>query len=352
MNYFERFQVKMETAGGSLRNEHISDSKHLIGLTFEDDASYALNVYRWELGDTTDDYQKKRSVKIRFYNRKYSSASGVTIEFQTPYEEKIVVGDILYLADENVFYLCEEVFDIDSIHWQGKFTLCNWILKWQNPVSGEILAYPCHAVNATQYNSGEQSNKLFTIGSSQHMITLPYDENTVVLSTPQRFYLDRNTENPTVYIVTQNDTVSGYFGEKGLIRITVFEHTEVHDADRPDLGICDYKDPSEFSHDTAEGDTDTAQAVISYDTTIIKSGGDKQKFVGSFYDAAGNELTLDCVWEIICDFENELEVSRSDHQIEIGIDNDRYIDEDFRLILSDTDHLYTSELIITIESLL
>ena len=104
---------------------------------------------------------------------------------------------------------------------------------------GTILEYPCYDMNSTQYNSGEQPNKNFVIGSSQHMITLPCDENTVELSTPQRFYLDKATVNPTTFIVTQNDTTSHNYGKKGLVKVTVYEHPNNPSVDRPDLGICD-----------------------------------------------------------------------------------------------------------------
>ena len=81
------------------------------------------------------------------------------------------------------------------------------------------MEYPCTDINATQYNSGEQSNKQFTVGSSQHMLTLPCDENTVGLSSPQRFFLDKNKESPTSFIITQNDSTSYNYGKKGLVKL-------------------------------------------------------------------------------------------------------------------------------------
>ena len=55
---------------------------------------------------------------------------------------------------------------------------------------------------------------------------------------------------------------------------------------------------------------------------------------------------------IVCDFKDALEVSKSDNQITIGIDNDQYVDEDIKLVLSDEDGNYSSTLIVRIESLL
>lgn len=349
MRCLDKFKTKMNYSGGSLRNENILNSKMLLEETFSDDASFTYGMYLWELGINT--YEDKEQIGIRLFDRSFSAANGWTVKFQTLYNNPIVTGDILYDSNKDEYLICTEVFDIDSIHWQGKFTLCNWMLKWQNK-NGEILEYPCHDMNTTQYNSGEQSNRQFTIGSSQHMITLPCDENTVILSTPQRFYLDKNVDNPTSYIVTQNDTTSYNYGTKGLVKVTLFEYPNNSATDRPDLGICDYIDMN-----TNEICCRKAfKTIIDYDTTIIKSGGDSQVFIGRFFDDKENEIT-DIVphWTIICDFTDKLQTEVFDNYISIGIDDDSYIDEEFKLICSDGNdksEISPDTLIIKVESLL
>lgn len=349
MKCLDRFKTKMNYNGGSLRNENIFNSKMLLEETFSDDASFVLGIYLWELGIKS--YDNKEQVKIRLFDRSFSAANGWTVKFQTLYDNPIVVGDIIYDSIKDEYLICTESFDINTIHWQGKFTLCNWMLKWQNK-KGEILEYPCHDMNTTQYNSGEQSNKQFTVGSSQHMITLPCDENTVVLNTPQRFYLDKNMNNPTSYIVTQNDTTSYNYGKKGLVKVTLFEYPNNSTADRPDLGICDYID---INTDEACR-RKASKAVIDYDTTVIKSGGDSQVFIGRFFDDKESEIT-DIVphWTIVCDFADKLQTKEFGNCLSIGIDDDLYIDEEFKLICSDGNNENTispDTLIIKIESLL
>ena len=350
MKCLDRFNRKMQLSGGSLRNENINNSKHLLEETFDDDASLTLGVYFWELGIKS--YEEKKPIRIRLYKRSFSNANGVMVKFQTPINVPVLVGDIIYCSKSDEYFICTETFNIDDIHWQGKFTLCNWILKWQDKITGKIFEYPCNDINSTQYNSGETANRQFTVGSSQHMLTLPYDENTVVLSTPQRFYLDRDTKNPTSFIVTQNDTTSYGYGKKGLVKVTVVEFAQDNDTDRPDLGICDYVDIDNFETDNADNSF-VSKSVIYYDTTTIKSGGDKQVFTGKFYDNEGKEIA-DIVpkWDIICDFVEVLNIQKVDNQIIIGIDNDDYVDEEFKLVFSDTDGYYSSTLIVRIESLL
>lgn len=349
MKCLDRFNHKMNLSGGSLRNENIKNSRELLRETFADDASYSLGVYFWELG--AKDYKGKESLEIRIYERAFSNANGVTMKFQTLFDSPVSVGDVLYDSVADEYLICTESFNINDVHWQGKFTLCNWILRWQNK-DGDILEYPCHDINSTQYNSGEQSNKQFTIGSSQHMVTLPYDENTVALKHPQRFFLDRDTEHPTSFVVTQNDTTSYFYGKKGLVKVTLLECPHNPDTDRFDLGICDYIDKNEMATDNAN-DTFVSKSVISFDTTIIKSGGSLQTFTGNFFDANGKEVAnIAPYWKIICDFSDALQVEESGNQLIIGIDNDDYVDEEFKIVLSDEDGNYSSSLLVQIGSLL
>lgn len=357
MRSLDRFNKKMSYSGGSLREESIFNTRELLKETFADDPSYTLGIYFWRLG--LKEYRNESPVSIRLYGRSFSAANGVTVKFQTLYDTPVIVGDIIYDTKKDEYLICTEAFDIDGIHYKGKFTLCNWMLKWQKK-DGTVLEYPCYDMNSTQYNSGEQSNRNFVIGSSQHMLTLPCDENTVELSTPQRFYLDKATNNPTTFIVTQNDTTSYNYGKKGLVKVTVYEHPNDSETDRPDLGICDYIDMSAGSKDAGATVKETccraSKAVIEYDTTVIKSGGDSQVFVGKFYDDKGNEVVdISPHWTVVCDFSDKLIVEEFGNCLSVGIDDDDYIDEEFKIACSDGNKesdIISTTLIVKVESLL
>ena len=348
----------MSYSGGSIREEGIINTRELLKETFADDPSYQNNVYFWKLG--LKEYDLEPKIGVRLYGRAFSAANGVTVKFQSLYNMPIIVGDIIYNKKEDEYLICTESFNIDDIHYKGKFTLCNWMLKWQNK-EGKILEYPCYDMNSTQYNSGEQSNRNFTIESSQHLITLPSDENTVELCTPQRFYLDKATVNPMTYMITQNDTTSYNYGKKGLVKLTVFAHPNNPEKDNLELGICDYVDMSAGSVNAGTTDEKKiciSRAFIEYDTSIIKSGGDSKLFVGKFYDNEGNEITnVVPDWTISSDFDEnfdkKLQVKEFDNCLSIGIDDDSCIDEEFKLTCSfGDDDIVSSSLIIKIESLL
>lgn len=339
----------MALSGSSIRNEVIKNSQELLKETFADDPSFTSGIYFWQ--PSTHSYADPNELPIRLYGRSFSNANGVVVKFQTLIDNPIVVGDMLYDSNDDEYLLCTESFNVDGVHWKGKFSLCNWILKWQNKY-GDILEYPCVDINSTQYNSGEQASAKMTIGSSQHMITLPYDENTIAIKSPQRFFLDRDTEAPTSFIVTQNDNTSMFFGKKGLIKITMLECERNNDTDRPDLGICDYFEKDELKTNNAD-ENKVIKSVISYKTTTIKSGGSKQKFVGTFVNENGEEINgVSTNWEIICDFAESLIVNEEGNSLTIGVDDDSLIDEEFKLVLSDESGNYKSSIIIQIGSLL
>lgn len=339
----------MALSGSSIRNEVIKNSQELLKETFADDPSFASGIYFWQ--PSTHSYADPNELPIRLYGRSFSNANGVVVKFQTLIDSPIVVGDMLYDSNDDEYLLCTESFNVDGVHWKGKFSLCNWILKWQNKY-GDILEYPCVDINSTQYNSGEQASAKMTIGSSQHMATLPYDENTIAIKSPQRFFLDRDTETPTSFIVTQNDNTSMFFGKKGLIKITMLECERNNDTDRPDLGICDYFEKDELKTNNAD-ENNVIKSVISYKTTTIKSGGSKQKFVGTFVNENGEEINgVSTNWEIICDFADSLIVNEEGNSLTIGVDDDSLIDEEFKLVLSDESGNYKSSIIIQIGSLL
>lgn len=360
MKCLDKFNKRMSLSGGSLREEYVFNTRELLNETFADDPSFTFGIYFWRLG--LKEYNNEKPIGIRLYSRAFSAANGVTIKFQTLYNTPVSVGDIIYDTNKDEYLICTEAFDIDGMHYKGKFTLCNWILKWQKK-DGTILEYPCHDMNSTQYNSGEQSNRNFVIGSSQHMLTLPCDENTKELSTPQRFYLDKATVNPTSFIVTQNDTTSYNYGKKGLVKVTVYEYPNNSATDRPDLGICDYIDVTNQNttevapiNNVSINSNRTLKAVINYNTTVIKSGGDSQMFIGKFYDEKGDEVQgVTPHWTVTCPFFDKLTVKELDNGLSIGIDDDTYIDEEFKLTLSDKNkdsNVIPSSLLIRIESLL
>lgn len=231
-------QSRMKLDGSSIRQSKINNAKRLMENQLETDPSYNEYFVVWEYGVDTDNFVEQ---PIKLYNRKYSSANGYTVQFETLIDRTIPIGTVLYDTDEQIYYLCTESFNKDKILNNGKLTRCNNFLRWQDD-SGKIFEYPVFDINSTQYNSGVQSDKIMTLGSTQHMLTITADENTIALEHDKRFFSDRNTKHPTVFKLTQNDTTALNY-DKGLLHLTITEDEYKPNIDSIENWLCDYFKP-------------------------------------------------------------------------------------------------------------
>lgn len=228
-------KMLIDNKGGNIRQSKINDGKLLMNNQIMTDPSYNPNMVFWQFGVDVGDLE---SVPIKTFNEKYSVANGINLQFDALIDFPIVVGDLLYDKRRNLHWICIESFDRDEILCAGKLVRCNYIMKWQDD-DKKVFEYPVFEINSTQYNSGEFGDKIMTLGSSQHLITCVADENTIALNNGQRFFWDRNTVNPTVFKLTQNDTTAMNY-DKGLIKITITEDQYNPKTDSIENWLCDY----------------------------------------------------------------------------------------------------------------
>ena len=143
---------------------------------------------------------------------------------------------------------------------------------------------------------------------------------------------------------------------------------EVEQVDAPaeseelDLGDFDVPEASEdipsedaseeVSFDMDEPETQTIKSVIKYKSKTIKVGGSAKTFTAQFIDDDGVELDITPKWQIVCDFVDKLIVTESGNKISIATKDDSCVDEDFRLVLTDSEDNYESSLIVSVVSLL
>lgn len=121
---------RIKQSGKSLYEEQIKDAQDILADGFTDDVSCAKTYFLLDYGEKP---QKGSHIYIKFYDRKYSSANGNMKSFLTHNNDKIEVGDYIYDEEENTYWICTESFHVDNIHYEGKFTQCNWVLRWQRP---------------------------------------------------------------------------------------------------------------------------------------------------------------------------------------------------------------------------
>lgn len=338
MSGYDNFKLRTTLDGANSREAKINDARHILALEFTNDPSYCDSMYRWvpginsHIGDRID---------IRLFGRKYSSANGYTTQFEVQVGDKPDIGDYYFEKELNQYWICTELHNVNHIHVGGKLTMCNWFLRWQNDM-GEVIEYPCNDINSTQYNSGEAGDKTMTLGSAQHMATVQATPDTIDIRSPLRFFVSRDYSIP--FKVTQNDTVANNYGN-GLCKITLTQDQLNLSVDRPDLGICDYKEPTPLPPNPDE--TTDLSAVITGKSNLIN--GFSRTYSVEFKDDNGEvKKDVDFTWNIESDFDVQQIINGN--QIELSVDDKSLIGSSFILQVCVQDKVL-SEFEITITNL-
>ncbi len=317
---------RMKLDGNSIRQSKINDAKILMANQLETDPSYNEYFVIWEHDVDAEDFVEQ---PIKLYNRKYSSANGYTVQFETLIGKTIPIGTVLYDTDEQIYYLCTESFNKDKILNNGKLTRCNNFLKWQDD-SGKIFEYPVFDINSTQYNSGVQGDKVMTLGSTQHMLTITADENTIALDHDKRFFNDRNTKSPTVFKLTQNDTTALNY-DKGLLHITITEDEYDPKTDSIENWLCDYIKPN----------SPTPIEIIYTGKPVIRIGGSAKTFTANTAE--------DVAWAIDDNFNGTVSVVSNGNTCKVKCAfNEDIVNQTFTLSCTDeSGNIGTVEITIT-----
>lgn len=178
------------------------------------------------------------AVDLNINKQSKSEVSGYQKDFTSLITTPIQYGDTFYNETENMYWICTEVMCKSSLYYDGKLTRCNNILRWQDEKKN-IFEYPVFDINSTQYNSGEFGDKTMTLGSSQHLLTIIADENTIALNHGHRFFCDRNIVDPSVFKLAQNDTTALNY-DRGLLHLTITEDQYNPKTDSIENWLCDY----------------------------------------------------------------------------------------------------------------
>lgn len=317
---------RIKQSGSTLYDEQIKDAKDILAYDFQHDVSCAKHMFYWIPGENP---RKGNHVYVKLYDRKYSSANGNMQQFLTEHTDKIEVGDYLYNESDDTYWICTESFNVNNVHYEGKLTQCNWYLRWQRP-DGIILEYPCLDLNSTQYNSGETGNSTVTLGSAQHMEKVQATPDTIALASPQRFYVSRNNTVP--YVITQNDTTANFYG-KGICSITVTQDVNREGRDRPDLGICDYIEPSTLIPPTPSEPDKTTDLTATISGNNELKVGFSRTYTVTFADEKTSSTIdwndVDFSWNVDAAF--DIKQSVSNNQITISVDDESLIGSSFIL---------------------
>lgn len=259
--------------------------------------------------ETFTNFLTEDTIDLNINKQTRSDVAGYQKDFTSLISAPVEHGDTFYNEQEKTYWICTEVMCKSGLYYDGKLTRCNSFLKWQDG-SGKIFEYPVFDINSTQYNSGVQSDKVLTLGSTQHMLTITADENTIALKHDKRFFNDRNTKSPTVFKLTQNDTTALNY-DKGLLHLTITEDEYNPNTDSIENWLCDYFKPK------------VSQPIeITYTgNPIIRVGGSAKTFAANTTEAVTWELitvTEQSKYIIMTTTDNKCKIKCSNNELLIG----------------------------------
>ena len=194
------------------------------------------------------------SIEIEVYNQSFilkKSLKAIIQNVTSDAESSSFIRQILipignlktgyYVKYNDSFWLIKDIVDNNGVYEKAIMFFCNYKINFISDISGEIVSYPVHMKNATQYNSGETAREQETIGSSKFLMYIPYNAETIKIDHGKRFLIDKNHDNPTSFEITQVDTISHNFDDNfAVIRWTLVESQFNPKTDNKELMIADY----------------------------------------------------------------------------------------------------------------
>lgn len=207
----------------------------------------------------------------------------------------------MYIFFENRYWLVTGYPGSNKIYEKATVILCQYKLRWQDD-NGKVIERWANFTSASKYDTGHSGNQTIMLTSNNFTIWIPEDDDSATLDT-RRVFIDRDTIRPTkVFEITRSDDVLYLFGEEhGGILSFIADKDELNlEVDRPDLGLCDYKEPTPLPPEPDE--TTDLSAVISGNNKL-KCGFDRDYSV-EFVDS-NKEIHTDVefTWNIVSDFD-------------------------------------------------
>lgn len=199
-------------------------------------------------------------------------------------DEDFNIGDYVVFEGNTWLVISKDV--CNQVYTTGTMKLTNYTIKFQHPKTGAILSYPC--IDSTYNTAGIDEDKVITTGNAIHTIKLPFDANTVLIDTDDRFIIDDpSVKIPQVFAVSKPNRTEFKHGDKGLIELTM-KQDKFQDVDgkkpkdRQDLGVCNYFEPGA----TTTPPENKSYAKLSVNGSLIL-GGKSRTITSIFYDSDG-----------------------------------------------------------------
>lgn len=276
-------------------------SRPLYNSGFENDEFYAYGVDGFNevldsfLGQIVEVYEKRIYVKPM---RVRAIVQNVTSDVMTSSYIRQILCNIgvlkcgQYIKIGGAYWVVSSLPDNNGIYEKAVLWKCKWSIRFISPLTGRIVEYPTYDINSTQYGTGELNKTNISTGESQHLLYIPYNEETILLDNRFRFLMDRNRANPTAYRITQVDPTSYAVGpenEDGLLQWSIIETQFNEKTDNKELMVADYYH-DEVGEVTSDSLTGRLVTLADADGDGRLAIGESKRILVSFVSADGSVL--------------------------------------------------------------
>lgn len=337
-----------------------SGMEDIIGTAFTD----KVYLYNHDLSEKQEIYaiieNKTPDTKLQSTNRQ------IVTKIKT-----ISAGK--YVEYKNKFWLIVGNVDDDGVTEKGVMVLCNYLLTWVNS-AGKIIQRWANCISSSQYNNGETGMKYYFVRSDQLLVSIPDDDECLLLNTGQRFIIDKrckvyescfsedvikDTSNPlVVYELTRSDTVLYDYQDNGHSEFIAYQ-----DEQRAGDGFYRINGTgywlSEGDAEKVFGEKEKVTAItISSEEDILYCGIEPAVFALSFSEDGccsgeqnSSHIDGDVQWTIVSDFTDNLYTEFYDKYAMVGTDDESLIGKTFK-VFATVGEYKSNEITVTIKSFL
>ena len=251
----------------------------------------------------------------------------------------------MYVKYKDRFWLITGLVDDNGMYEKAVMQICNYCLSWIND-SGILIQRWANITSASQYNNGETSTDNYSVRSDQLMILMPDDDECLLLDQGKRFIIDRrckvyeknfsediekDTSKPVmVYQLTRADSVLFDYQDSGHYAFMAYQDEQ---REQDGYYVIDGKGYWLCEDIKYNGIINKLASEIECESKEIYAGLEPCEFVARFYDSERNLVKIDPIWNITCDFKDDLDVVYVEDTILISVNNPKLVNKSFELSL-------------------
>lgn len=261
-------------------------------------------------------------------------------------DEELNIGDII-MWNKLHWLVIDKDFQND-IYNAGTIVQCNRIIRWQNPITLEIIERWCFC--SDPYSSGIDEGNVISVQDVKFKIQIPYDSETIQIMTDKRLMLDVINGKADTYKVISSNRITGKYQDidGGFIKWIIQSDQSVADRDNLELMICDYIDPGTPPEPPEPSVSNLLKCEI-IGRSNLRIGGSPRNYTAKFYASDGVTEVKDGispVWKLVTPVGHEVyyKISLSNgNSVSICAEEYRFLVGDrLKLVLSNKDGLYSS----------